>query len=76
MTWTMTTMYKYKNGGLIPSSSLRHWTHSQQAQQAKQEEEESSLVEEILSDEDKSKVLDGGESCLHGKSASICLQRI
>ena len=40
-----------ENGGLIPSSSLRHWTHSQQARQ----EEAFSLVEEILSDEDKSR---------------------
>ena len=35
----------------IPS---RCWTHSQEAQQAKRDETESSLVEEILSDEDKS----------------------
>ena len=40
-----------ENGGLVPSSSLRHWTCSQRARQ----EEVSLLVEEILSDEDKSK---------------------
>ena len=43
-----------EDSDLILSSSLRHWTHSQQAQQAKQDEAESSLVEEILSDDDKS----------------------
>ena len=43
-----------ENNDLIPFSSLRCWTHSQEAQQVKWDEAESSLVEEILSDDDKS----------------------
>ena len=39
-----------ENCGLTSLSSLRHWTCSQQAKQSK-----SSLVEEILSDKDKSR---------------------